>query len=68
MTGGDIMDANLMIRDFRKKMKGVIEGSGLPSGVCLYVVKDVVRELEEIYGEYCQSAMLKEKEGEKNDG
>lgn len=62
------MDANLMILELKKNMKDVIEGSGLPSGVCLYVVKDVVRELEEIYGEHCQSAGLKEKEGEKKDG
>lgn len=62
------MDANLMIMELEKKMKGTIESSGLPSGVCLCVVRDIARELEEIYREHCRSAMLKEKEGKNKDG
>lgn len=60
------MDANLMILDLKKKLKEVLENSGLPSGVCMYVTKDVVRELEDIYEQNCRSAAAKEKAGEED--
>lgn len=53
-------DANLLMREFRNRLVKDIESSGLPSGVCLYVVKDVAQELSGIYSQNCQTAAKKE--------
>ena len=50
------MDANLLIKAFKEKIKKDVEQSGLPSGVCMYVIKDVAQELENVYNQHCAVA------------
>ncbi len=68
------MDANLLIKTFKEKIKKDVEQSGLPSGVCMYIIKDVAQELEGLYNQHCAVASFKvmqeaeKKEAERKQG
>lgn len=68
------MDANLSIQELRGKIKNDILQSGLPSGVCLYLVKDIAQELEGLFNQHCAVASwelkkeAEQKEAERKQG
>lgn len=52
---GNKTNIDLMIRNFTDEVIAKIDGSGLSPGIMLYIFKDLVKQLDELYAKSCNN-------------